>query len=61
MLINYKGGYLGYNKIYHYSNIQDFYSLSNNAFSVYYENFKTKIENYLKEIPEDQIYSLLPV
>jgi hypothetical protein len=57
----YKGGYLGYNQMYNFGNITEFGLLTDKAFLVYYEKFKIKIENYLKEIPENLTYSILPL
>jgi len=57
----YKGGYLGYNHIYHFGNIVEFGHLLDQKFQDYYYNLEEKITEYLDEIPERITYCILPV
>lgn len=57
----YKGGYLGYNQVYHFGNITEFGHLTDRDFQYYYFNLEQKIIEYLKEIPESITYCVLPV
>jgi len=44
----YKGGYLGYNQIYHFGNITDFSHLSGKDFQINYLKIQGKIKEFLK-------------
>ena len=57
----YKGGYLGYKDVHEFGNIAEYNQLTGKELGDYYDNFKLKIEKYLSEIPENLIYSVLPV
>lgn len=57
----YKGGYLGYNQIYHFGNITEFGHLTDKAFQDYYYKLQDKVTEYLSLIPENITYSVLPV
>jgi len=54
----YKGGFLGYNQIHHFSNITN---LIKEFDSGNFENITSKLKDFLNEIPENKIYSVLPV
>ena len=57
----YAGGYLGYSDIHHFGNITEFSTSSGIVFGIIYENLQNKLENYLKSIPDNITYSVLPV
>jgi len=56
---NYKGGYLGYNQVHHFGNAREFAEILEKGYSL--DKLELKLHGYLNEIPEDVIYSVLPV
>ena len=57
----YKGGYLGYNNVYHFGNVSELINLTNLEHKAIYENLVSKLTDYLNDIPEKVVYSVLPV
>ena len=57
----FKGGYLGYNKIHHFGNISNYTNLVDMAYLDYSLILENKIKEYLDEIPENMIFSVLPI
>jgi hypothetical protein len=54
----YKGGFLGYNQIHHFGNISNFIKEFDSGDVEY---LTSKFKDFLYEIPENKIYSVLPV
>jgi hypothetical protein len=57
----YGGGYLGYNNIYNFGNINEYDIADGQVFDIIYHKLINRLEAYLNEIPTDVIYSVLPV
>jgi len=57
----YKGGYLGYRDIHHLGNVSNLVDLSDPAALSYWRTLTAKLNEYLNEIPENVVYSVLPV
>lgn len=56
----YGGGYLGYTHIHDFGNVTQFYS-SSEHFLHFIDKLILKLKEYINEIPENIIYSILPV
>jgi hypothetical protein len=56
-----KGGYLGYNHIYHIGNISEFGHLTDLNFQDYYFKLQDKIIEFFNELPTEITYCVLPV
>jgi hypothetical protein len=57
----YGGGFLGYTHIHSLGNVSHFINLYDIEFKTYLEVLELKINEYLNEIPDNIIYSVLPV
>ena len=57
----YGGGYLGYKKINNFGNVYQFVDLENSSYSENLKGLSLKLKGYTIEIPENIIYSILPV
>jgi hypothetical protein len=57
----YGGGYKGYTKIHNFGNVSQFVDINDLKILQNKENLKTKLKEYVIEIPENVTYSVLPV
>ena len=57
----YKGGFFGYSDLKHFGNVSQFTQLTGLEHNQFQDNLENKIKDYLNEIPENIIYSVLPV
>ena len=56
----FKGGYLGYKQSYHLGNISNYYNPENKD-DYFFDNLTINLKTFLNKIPENLIYSILPV
>lgn len=54
----YKGGFLGYNKVHHFGNVSDLPNFLDFNES---NSFSLSLKEFLDEIPENKVYSVLPI
>jgi hypothetical protein len=57
----YGGGVLGYSDIYSFGNSTQFTGLAGSEYLDYTLNLENKLKEYLNEIPESVVYSVIPV